>query len=285
MRIPTSKTMSWFPTFVCLFFLAASSSCSWAQKEQPKAWPYDPDYQPITKSEITRLIRDPETTVAGHEAIANRAGLYHLLNFAVDEYLKEHLKRPKDAVLQSAFGYTFFLAETAPSENPSFQKTHTLHNSYWATQALWRGTKLAPKSPFCWRALAYAGISKASTLNEDYTSASESELPSIKQSLKFLEKAVELAPNDARTYRMLAWGYQFRTKFYSPQKELQFAQRAVKFAPHSSKSLNALAWAYFDNKDYKALHQTLQKAYALRPPQFRDPKLLDFAKRFAMKSP
>lgn len=265
--------------YICLTTVTPFAVSVAQNNATPKSWPYDPSYKPISKQEITHLI-DGKRTSQEQEVVISRAALANLLDFAVSEYLDQAKLRRNDAMLQSAFGYAFYLAENSPSSSALYQETHSLGNRYFAVEALNRGAKLAPKDPFPLRALAYAGISKANEvggLDVDQPSSP----PSFKHSLEYLNKAILLAPNDARTYRLLAWGYSFRTKYQDADKSLAAAKKAIQLAPKSSDALYRLALAEFDKKNYKVAYDWLQKSYALRPPEFRYASFLAYYKRMA----
>ena len=264
--------------YACLLVALLVMGCSAQGNSTLTQWPYDADYKPITEKQITQLIRGKRTPQE-QESLISRAAMSKLLDIAVVEYLAQAKLRREDATLQSAFGYAYFLAEASSSKTPLYQNTHSLKNYYFAVQALKQGVKLAPKEPFGWRALAYAGISNAASANID--SETLSSTPSFKHSLEYLQKAVNLSPNDPRTYRLIAWGYSFRTKYQDKDRSLTAAKKAAQIAPKSSDALYRLALAEFDKQNYKVAYDWLQKSYALRPPEFRYASFLAYYKRMA----
>ena len=240
--------------YLCLLTILIFASLTLAGTA---AWNYDPAFQPISKEEVAKIIRDPKTTASAHELVRGRAGTSHILEYAVSLYDQERKKRPADPLIQSAFCYAVFVSQMGgytPSDTELFkQQQNTLWYpaSYLADEVT---RKAGAKIPFCWRTAAYQNIMGIGR--------------GWQKGMERAEKALSLDPNDSYTLRLLAFAHT-RHPMGNPDKAIAYAHQIVKLAPKSSKGYAYLYSAYVDKKNYIEAFEYLQLSQNKIPPQNR----------------
>lgn len=218
-------------------------------------WIYDPDLRPITRPEIVRIIQNRKTTPTVHQSLLARASASRQLEYAVEQYDKIRKVRPDEPVLQSAFGYAFFI-ESDPFYKPTNEilwKRQREKLFPEALSAVQRGiTGKGNTIAFCWRALAAASIGQHTGYVAD--------------GLLKAEKARTLDPKDAYTYRLLAKGYSIKGAIYDADKALQMAKQATVYKPNMATAYFYQAAAYREKKQHQEAFRCIQKCYSLMPP-------------------
>ena len=226
----------------------------------PKAWTYDPEFQPVTQSEITRMARNPNMTVAGHTTLIARASNSHLSEFAVTVYNDIRKARPNNPVLQSAYCYALFSSqEHGGPSSPAFKTLFAKQKeTILLTIELADKTARGPgaKIPFCWRASAFLNMQGA--------------YAGFNAGIAKLKRAYALDPNDPYTLRLLAYSYTrgpLQSRDYD--KGISYASRIIKLMPNSASGYGYMSTAYAEKKDYISAFPFVEKAQNRVPPEFR----------------
>lgn len=220
-------------------------------------WSYDSEYQPISKQEVAKIIRNPRSSAAEHELLMGRSGTSRLMEYAVSLYATECKKRPGEPLLQSAFCYAVFISQSGytPSDKALLRRQHdTLWLPALAT-ADETVRKTGAKIPFCWRVAAYPNIMGFGA--------------GWQKGIEKAEKALALDPDDSYTLRLLAFAH-LRNGLGDYNKAIAYARRAVQLSPKSSKGYSYLYLANANKKDYKTAFRFLQLSQRQMPPKNRN---------------
>ena len=96
------------------------------------------------------------------------------------------------------------------------------------------------------------------------------ELDQWKEAEADLEKAVEIAPEEATTLNYL--GYSWAERGLNLDKAFDLIEKAVELQPTSGAITDSLGWAYYQRGDYKEAAVHLEKAASMEPS---DPTITD----------
>ena len=231
-------------------------------------WSYDPATQPITLTELRRLIRSPKTTPTQHNLLINRATKSRLLEYAVVEYDKARQARPENALMQSAFGSCVvgvnrFDWRYTPSNRTlllSQRKATVVKQATNAIENAVRGKGM--NVSFCWWAFGYMKL-------VGFEVQVQREYRSYKSGIDALERAIELDPESIDAHDRLAWAYLNPGRYKNIQRALQLARNVTKFSPKTANAYYWQAMAFFDLKKPQEAQAMMKKWQSLLPPNLR----------------
>ena len=258
--------------FICITVLSqlhqpAHSSTTRIATVQTR-WNYDPATQPITLTELRRLIRSPKTTPTQHSLLINRATKSRLLEYAVVEYDKARQARPENPVLQSAFGSCVvgvneFDWRYTPSNRTlllSQRKATVVKQATDAIENAVRGKGM--NVSFCWWAFGYMKL-------VGFEVQVQREYRSYKSGIDAFERAIELDPKNVDAHNLLAWGYLNPGPHQSVQRALLLARNITEFSPKTANAYYWQAMALFDLKKPQEAQAMMKKWQSLLPPNLR----------------
>lgn len=228
-----------------------------------KVWSYDPSMQPITLTEMRRIIRAPQTTTKIHGLVISRALYSHFLEYAVVEYKRQRDLYPDNPVFQSAFGACVVAVNDRaykPSNQSLAKQQHDRHFVEQAADAVEdvvrsKGREVA----YCWSILGYMKLN-GFILDGRIIRANHN------AGIAALERAIELDPKSAGAHALLA------RSLVDPQRSLEMANKAIELDPKRADPYYIKALMLFRLKRNSEANLALKRSFDLLPPSMRPVK-------------
>ena len=217
----------------------------------------DPRMSPISAEELTQQIQHTPLTSEAHTTLIARAQESHLLKTAYNQYTLLWRKKPESAyanLWRGSAAQSYWTYATHPNVSELRLDSPMANELFKVMQdCLSKAVRLAPDS---------------ARANAEYGDVLMRNLAQAKTGAKYLDKAVKLAPRDARILTMRGNAHSLPgAETYTPSKAINDLTQATLLAPDYAAPHWILARTHILTKEYSKAQKEVSRFLELTPPE------------------